>query len=283
MADGNGEERNQRQQPVLVEHDADQEYQGQGVASERREGIGYCAAHLFDIADEARDQLAARTSVQVSEIRQQQVVEHLFLQIRYDPLPDPVHGHGLTVGREPARDEDRHHQRCRQKQDCRFVRGEHVVENGFHQDGERGRRRGDNGHQRQRQEERTALGAYVIAQEASQQNAGSGREGRHRSDGRSRRQILRRVRRMRRFPIACGDRSLEHEAAARQPPRCRRMPRPSRQSLRSGLARNRAVPPARTGEFRLAALHRNARVSAPGAGAWTPGSRSGGRGADHSR
>ncbi len=100
------EERDQRQQPVLVEHDPDQENDGQRILADAAEDIRRGAAQQRGVAGEPRDQGTARMGMEIGEVGAHQPGEQRDLHIGDHALADAVHQHRLAVIGETLDDGD---------------------------------------------------------------------------------------------------------------------------------------------------------------------------------
>ena len=106
QTDREDDEGHRCQDPVGVEHDADQDDDGQQVADRAGDRLDYRFAQEIDVVGETGNQLAGRVAVQESQIGADDAVEHLALQCRDDAQSDPVHQHGLSVTAEALDDRD---------------------------------------------------------------------------------------------------------------------------------------------------------------------------------
>ena len=169
IASGKSEERDQCQEPVLIEHDPDQEDDGQRILADRTEDIRRGAAQQHGVAGEARDQGPARMRVKIGEIGTHQSREQRFLHIGDDALADAVHQHRLAVIGETLDDGDSQSAAGDQQQQRAVTPDKDAVENRLHQPRAQRRAAGRQPHQQERECDPWQMRAHEIARQAPYQ------------------------------------------------------------------------------------------------------------------
>ncbi len=110
-ADGDGEddEGDQRQQPILIEHQRDEESRRHRLLADAgKHGRGGAAQH-GGVVREARDQAAGGIGVEIGEVGPHQPGEQGELDIGDNALADRGHQHRLPVAGKPLDQRQRHH------------------------------------------------------------------------------------------------------------------------------------------------------------------------------
>ena len=95
------EERDEGEEPVLVEHHRDEEGDRDRVPAHPAEDIRGSAAQQNCIASKARYQGAGRMGVEIGEIGAHQPREERLLHVGNYPLADPGHQYRTAVVAEP--------------------------------------------------------------------------------------------------------------------------------------------------------------------------------------
>lgn len=136
------EEDDQRQEPVLAEHDHDQADQCQEVAGDRRDRH---VEHVADAADVLADfggELGRAVLVEIADAERHQMRIKPALIARHDVVADLGKGDRLPVGRKPPEDEGGEDRTADQEHDVGAPVGESLVDDRLHDPGgEAGRRR----------------------------------------------------------------------------------------------------------------------------------------------
>ena len=89
--DGEDDAGDQRELPVLLEHDADEEQQGQRILDHAGERVRDGVAHHVDVVGKPRDEPAGRGVLEEGEVEAEDVSEDPALQIGDDALADEGH------------------------------------------------------------------------------------------------------------------------------------------------------------------------------------------------
>ena len=167
--DGKDDAGDQRELPVLFEHDADQKQQGQRILDHAGERVRDGVAHHVDVVGEPRDEPAGRRVLEEREVEAKDVGEDPALQIGDDALANEGHQHRLPVGggapdqRYPD-DRDRDHDEQRA-----VLLQEDLVQHRLHEIGERCDGAGGKDHAEPGEQQPAQVGAHVLADEANQE------------------------------------------------------------------------------------------------------------------
>ena len=154
--------------PVLLEHDADQEEQGQRILDHAGERVGDGVAHHVDVVGQPRDEPTGRRVLEEREVESEDVGEDPALQVGNDALADEGHQHRLSVRRDTPDqrdhdDRDGHHDEQRA-----VLLQEDLVEHRLHEICERRRGAGGEHHAEHGEHKTAQMGPHMLANEADQ-------------------------------------------------------------------------------------------------------------------
>ncbi len=165
-------DRDQRQHPVLIEHQRDQADRRHRFLAEPGENCGRRIAQHAGVVDEARDQRAGRVGVKEGEVGAHHPREQRVLDVGDDALAHRHHQHRLTVAGDAFQECQRDHPGGNEIEQCQIVPDEHLVEHWLHQPGIARRRRRDDGHAGERGDETQPVTRHVVAHQPPQQRHG---------------------------------------------------------------------------------------------------------------
>lgn len=170
--DRKDEKRQDRQQPVLIEHDPDQEQHGQQFLDHAGERVGCRPAQQVDVVGKAGDQPPGGVGLEKGDVGAHQVGEHRLLHVGDNLQPHPAHRHLLGIGGKAIDDGQNQHRAGDQQQHLFIAVDEHVVEYRLHQPRIGGGRPGGNDHAQHRERDSAPVTADMIANQPMDQMAG---------------------------------------------------------------------------------------------------------------
>ncbi len=167
-------ERYQSEKPILVEHNADEEDDGNRILADPAEDIRRGTTQERRVASEARYQGARRMGVEIGEIGAHQPGKEGDLHIGDDALADPRHQHRLAVIGKALDQRESEGAAGDQQQQRTLARDKDAIEHRLHQPGTPGGAAGRQTHQQKGEHNALGMRPHEITRQAPHKRSGAG-------------------------------------------------------------------------------------------------------------